>query len=84
MTDGINRDAGFSLGEKIAEARMHNGISQKELAQKSGLTQGNVSLIERGKANPSLKTIARIADALNQKVVFTLTQVEEEDDAYDR
>ena len=41
---------------------------QKELAEMTGISQGDISRIERGTANPSIKTIQRLATALDKKV----------------
>ncbi len=40
-------------------------ITQEELASASGLTVATVSRLERGKARPTLKTIRRLAKALD-------------------
>lgn len=81
----INHGIRFDLGEAIVAARKRTGMKQDELAKRSNIPQPNISLIERGKANPSLMTIARIADALNMRIVFGFMESDaEEDDAYDR
>jgi transcriptional regulator with XRE-family HTH domain len=45
--------------------RVRRGISMNRLAQKSGLSQSMISLLERGKRTPTLATVLRIAAALN-------------------
>ena len=40
------------------------GISQEELAHRAGLHRTYISDIERGARNPSLKTLSRLAEAL--------------------
>jgi len=40
-------------------------ITQEELAAASGLAVATVSRLERGKARPSLKTVRRLAKALD-------------------
>lgn len=52
------------IGEKIKELRKSKGISQKELAQKTGLSIGSIQGYEQGRYNPKLEAIAKIADAL--------------------
>ena len=39
-------------------------MTQKELAQRTGIDQSDISKIERGTANPSIATLERIAAAL--------------------
>ena len=50
---------------KLAE---RNGLSQEELAEKSGLHRTYISSIERFQRNVSLENVQRIADALNVEV----------------
>lgn len=58
------------VGDAVAYARAERGLSQKELSQLTGIDQSDLSKIERGVANPSVKTLARIADALSAKLVI--------------
>lgn len=58
----------FSLIKALMEARSEKGLTQKELAEITGISQGDISRIERGTANPSIKTIQRLATALDKKV----------------
>jgi XRE family transcriptional regulator, regulator of sulfur utilization len=55
----------FGLGEQLAARRAELAISQRELAKASDVPQADISRIERGKGNPKLATLARIADALD-------------------
>ena len=50
----------------IIDARKSAGITQKELSQKSGIAQGDISKLENGNANPSIKTLQRLATALGK------------------
>ena len=43
-------------------------LTQKELAEKSGVRQSNISRIEKGQAVPSLVTLDKIAKALGKEV----------------
>jgi transcriptional regulator with XRE-family HTH domain len=52
------------LGQIIREAREKAGLSQEELAQRVGLTQGALSFIERGLVEPRLSTLLQLFDAL--------------------
>ena len=47
----------FSLIKALMDARLEKGLTQKELAEMTGISQGDISRIERGTANPSIKTI---------------------------
>lgn len=55
------------FGGKIRNLRKGKGISQEELAFRSGLHRTYISDIERGARNVSLKNIEKIAKALGVK-----------------
>jgi transcriptional regulator with XRE-family HTH domain len=50
--------------EKIKLIRIKKGISQMELSLKSDLSQSFIANIEKGKKQPSVLTLIKIADAL--------------------
>lgn len=52
----------------LIEARLEAGMTQKQLSEKTGINQSNLSRIERGNGNPSVATLERIAAALGKKV----------------
>ena len=52
------------IGERIQQARKAAGLSQKELAERLGVTQTVIGNIERGERNPKIETIDRISVAL--------------------
>ena len=58
----------FAVMRAIIDARIENGLTQKQLSEKTGISQAGISRIERGTANPSVKTLQRIAEALGRKV----------------
>ena len=55
------------LGYKIKEKRIELHLSQEELASKIGIDQSDLSKIEKGNANPSIRMVSRIAAGLNSK-----------------
>lgn len=57
-------DPEFSIIQAIIDARKSTGMTQKELAEKTGITQGDISRLENGSANPSLKTLQRLAEGM--------------------
>src|SRR3954469_20566035 len=59
----------FRLGNAIKQHRSALGISQEELAARAGLHRTYVSEVERGERNPSIKSIEKLAQAL--EVSFT-------------
>ena len=52
------------VGYKIKQKRIELNLSQEELAHKVGIDQSDLSKIEKGNANPSVKMISRIARGL--------------------
>jgi transcriptional regulator with XRE-family HTH domain len=61
-------DIARALGSRVRALREAVGLTQERLAHNSGIDRTYVSGIERGARNPSLKTIARLADALGVRV----------------
>lgn len=54
-----------AFGEALHQARNSRRISQEALALESGLDRTFVSLIERGKRQPTLAALIRLADTLD-------------------
>lgn len=52
------------LAYKVLLARHETGITQKELSERTGIYQADISKIERGIGNPSIGTLQRLADAM--------------------
>ena len=62
----------LEVAHAVAAARAIAGISQKQLAELSGIDQSDISKIERGIANPSLATLDRIAKALGGQLAISI------------
>ncbi len=65
-------DEEYAVVRQIINARIVAGLTQKELAEKIGTRQSNVSRIENGNSNPSIATLKRIAEATGTKLQVTL------------
>ena len=48
----------------VVDARASLNLTQKELAERSGINQADISKIENGTRNPSLNLLKRLADAM--------------------
>lgn len=59
------RDRVFGVQRALAVARVRKGFTQKQLAELSGIGQGEISKIERGVTNPTVDTIVRMAAPLD-------------------
>lgn len=58
----------FAIKQAMINARNEKGLTQKELSQRSGIAQGDISKLENGNANPSLRTLQRLAEAMDKKL----------------
>ena len=58
----------FDVVKQVIRARIENNITQKELAERAGTKQGNISRFERGGYNPSLAFLKKIADGLGKEL----------------
>jgi DNA-binding XRE family transcriptional regulator len=55
----------------LIQARNETGLTQKELSNRTGIGQAILSRIENGNANPSLRTLERIAKGLGKELVIS-------------
>lgn len=53
-----------NIGERLRELREARNISMRTLATRSGLSANALSMIERGRASPSVSTLYKLSDAL--------------------
>ena len=58
----------FAILQALIDARKNSGITQKELSQRTGITQADISKLENGNANPSVKTLKKLAKGLNMRL----------------
>ncbi len=56
------------IGPRLREARRRRGLSLKELADRSGVTKGFLSQVERDLTSPSVGTLLRLCAALDLPV----------------
>ena len=56
------------IGRRIAELRAEVGMTQQELADTSGIKQGNIARIEGGKYNFTLDTLTALASAMGKNI----------------
>ena len=58
------------IGYQIKELRKNAGLTQIELANETNIDQSDLSKIEKGIANPSIKTVSRILSVFNTNLVI--------------
>jgi transcriptional regulator with XRE-family HTH domain len=68
------RDWRVIFGRNVRRARQQKGLTQEELAFEAEIDLTYIGGIERGKRNPSLIVMARIADALSVPLMKLLNE----------
>jgi transcriptional regulator with XRE-family HTH domain len=61
-------------GQAIKRRRLALGWTQARLADAAGLTQPTIADLERGRSEPRLSTLARLATAMGTTAADLLTQ----------
>lgn len=64
----VDIDINHILAYQLLLDRENANMTQKELAEKTGIYQADISKLERGIGNPSLSTLKRLADGLGMKL----------------
>lgn len=71
VSPGIAPDAegtmdvdGAKLGARLRSLRVQAGLTQAELARRTGIHRPNIARVEAGRHTPSLETLARLAQAI--------------------
>ncbi|MDD4566022.1 MAG: helix-turn-helix transcriptional regulator [Eubacteriales bacterium] len=58
----------FQIIRALIEARKAKNLTQKQLAEITGIDQGDISKLENGNANPSLRTLQRLASGMDMTI----------------
>ena len=58
----------FAIIQAMINARKTAGLTQKQLAERTGIAQADISRLENGNANPSLKTLQRLAKGMGMRM----------------
>ena len=69
-------DIDAEVRDLVISTRSAANLTQKQLAQRSGVSQSNISKIENGNYQPSLSTLKRIAGALGKRLVVSFEDPE--------
>lgn len=67
-----------AFGERLREVRTLRGMSQDEVADRAHIYRSHVSDIERGRKQPTVETLYRLAHALRVHVADLLDDRDEE------
>jgi DNA-binding XRE family transcriptional regulator len=61
----------YRIISQMIKIRIEQGLTQKELADKIGTRQSNISRLESGEYNPSLEFLKKIAKGLNKELIVS-------------
>ena len=67
----------MDIGLRLREIRLANGLSQRELAARAGLTNGTISLIEKNKTSPSVASLKSLLDAIPMSIAEFFATIED-------
>ena len=60
----------MDIGKELKLARIGLDLTQEELKEKTGIAASTIGMIEAGKENPQLRTIKKLADALDCQIII--------------
>ena len=63
----------FLIFGLVSDARISQNITQKELAERTGIAQTEISKLENGTRNPSIKLLQRLADGMDMVLNISFT-----------
>lgn len=63
-----NMSPEFDIIRAMVQARKEQNITQKELSERTGITQADISRIENGTRNPSLNMIKKLAKGMGMRL----------------
>ena len=69
-------DITAEISELVQIARKETGLSQKQLSEKTGIPQANISKIENGHYIPSIDILKRIADAFGKRLIVDFIDID--------
>lgn len=71
-------DLATDIGARLKLIRERNGLSQRELAKRAGITNSNISMIEQGLVSPSVNSLAKVLGGIPMSLgqFFACNQVD--------
>lgn len=61
----------------IIQERKAQKLTQQQLALRTGLSQANISNIEKGNSHPTIDSLKKISDALGKRLIIEFADREE-------
>ena len=69
-------DPEYQVIKILVEARKKKNITQKRLAELTGITQPDISRLENGRCNPALRTLDKLAKGLGMQLKIEFVEDE--------
>ncbi len=63
--------------QALIDARHQSGLTQKELARRTGIAQPDISKLEHGNGNPSVRTLLRLAKGMGMQLKIEFIPVKQ-------
>lgn len=60
-----NLEPEYNMIQAIVDARKKSNLTQKQLAERTGINQSDISKLETGNANPTLQLLKRLAEGMD-------------------
>ena len=67
----------FDVIRAMINARLSQGLTQKELAMRTGINQADISKLENGTRNPTVNLLKRLADGMGMRLKIEFVPKEE-------
>ena len=64
-TEYNNLQPEFDVIRAIIDARTNQNLTQKQLSEKTGINQADISKLENGIRNPTINLLKRLADGMD-------------------
>ena len=64
-TEYNNLQPEFDVIRAIIDARINQNLTQKQLSEKTGINQADISKLENGTRNPTINLLKRLADGMD-------------------
>lgn len=58
----------YQIIKAMLDTRNEKSMTQQQLAERTGIAQADISKLENGNANPSLRTLKRLAEGMGMKL----------------
>ncbi len=72
----------IDIGDRLRQIRKAKGLSQRQLASRSGVTNGTISMIEQNRSSPSVGSLKKVLEGIPTTLSEFFAQDEESEEQY--